>query len=892
MTPPEHRAESGKTAAPSSLSTALADRYRIERELGAGGMATVYLAHDVKHDRKVAIKVLHPDLAAALGAQRFLTEIKTTANLQHPHILPLHDSGEAGGLLFYVMPFVEGESLRDRLKRETPLPVDDAVRIAGQVASALDYAHRHGVIHRDIKPENILLHDGSALVADFGIALAVQSAGGERMTQTGLSLGTPQYMSPEQAMGEKQVDARADVYALGTVLYEMLTGDPPFTGSTVQAIVARVIGAEPEPVTLLRKSTPQHVAAAVHRALQKLPADRFATAQAFADAIAAVPAPSAPAIGAQSVEHARGWRITFGQPLVFGPMVLAAAATIVAAREWSVAHRATPVQVQQFTIDRPPTLHGSVGDNLAISPDGSAVIFSGTDADGIARLYLRRIDDLSVTPIPGTESGVDPFFSPDGQWIAFWVAGRLMKVDLRGGAPQPIADVANMTGGTWTSDGTIIVSVNGRLVSLPAAGGAARSTAAPDNAHGGVSQFFPTDARDGEHVVYASWGTGGIESERLGILTRSTGRTRRLDVPATSILGVVDGLLVYANATGSLMAAQVDLRSGALKSAPVPVASDVALGYRAQAEAALSGSGTLLYASGGAQSTVVLADSSGETPLLTEPRDYAYPRYSPDGKRLALAITSGATSDIWVYDLATRGFQRLSSGGSVNERPEWSPDGARVLYRSDRGKRSAIWWQPIDQSAPPTPLLTDPTLNFFEAVMSPDGRALVFQVDTSGGSLGYRMLQGDTSLKSLTGSHAAELMARLSPDGRWVAFASHESGVSQVVVQPFPGPAARIPISSAGGSEPVWSRDGRHLFYRSHGHFVVASISTTPAFRVISTANFMDDTYRPYGAPHANYDVSPDGKRLLVVKGETPRLVVVHNWSAEVKRQLQREPRQ
>ncbi|MGE5732241.1 MAG: protein kinase domain-containing protein, partial [Gemmatimonas sp.] len=837
--------------------------------------------------RRVAIKVLHPDLAAALGAQRFLSEIKTTANLQHPHILPLHDSGEAGGLLFYVMPYVEGESLRDRLKREKPLPIDDAVRITCQVASALDYAHRHGVIHRDIKPENILLHDGSALVADFGIALAVQSAGGERMTQTGLSLGTPQYMSPEQAMGEKQIDARTDVYALGAVLYEMLTGDPPFTGSTVQAIVAKVISAEPEPVTMLRKSTPRPVAAAVHRALEKLPADRFATAQAFAESLTAPTLAASSAMAERYSGRPIDWRAALGHPLVIGIVAVGIAAISIAAFEWHVARRTAPSTVQRFTIDLPTTFRGAVGANLAISPDGSAVVFSGTDASGVSRLYLRRLDDLTVTAIAGTEGGLRPFWAPDGQWVAFWVAGRLMKVDLRGGTPQPIGDVVEMTGGTWTGNGTIVVSINGQLVSFPAAGGSGRKTATVDSAHGEVQQFFPIATPDGDHVVYASWGTGGLEAVRLGILTISTGHARRLDVPATSALGVVDGSLIYGNATGSLIAAPVDPSSGSVTAAAVPVAGEVTLGFRGQAEAALSASGTLVYASGGAQSRLVLADSSGDTPLLPEVRDYGYPRYSPDGKRLAVAITSGATSDVWVYDFATRSFQRLSSGGSVNERPEWSSDGARVLYRSDRSRRSAIWWQPIDQSAPASALLADSKFNFFEAVMSPDGRYLVFQVDTSGGSIGYRMLEGDTSLKALTGSRASELMPRVSPDGHWVAFVSAESGMSPVVVQPFPGPGPRIQISSGGGFEPVWAPDGRRLYYRSNGHFVVASIATTPKFRVTSTANFMDDNYRPFGAPHANYDVSPDGKKLLVVKGETPRLVVVHNWWSEVQRRRQ-----
>src|SRR5512134_3119616 len=274
------------TDATARLTAALSDRYRIERELGAGGMATVYLAHDVRHDRRVALKVLRPELSAILGSQRFLAEIKTTANLQHPHILSLFDSGEAEGLVFYVMPYVEGETLRDRLKREHQLPVDDAVRIAREVADALDYAHQHGVVHRDIKPENILLHGGHALVADFGIALAAsRSEGGTRMTETGMSLGTPHYMSPEQAMGEREITPKADIYALGCVLYEMLTAEPPFVGPTAQAIIARVMTEEPRSLTLQRRTIPPHVEAAVRTALEKLPADRFASAAAFASAL-------------------------------------------------------------------------------------------------------------------------------------------------------------------------------------------------------------------------------------------------------------------------------------------------------------------------------------------------------------------------------------------------------------------------------------------------------------------------------------------------------------------------------------------------------------------------------------------------------------------------------
>ena len=380
------------------LKLGLADRYRVERDLGAGGMATVYLAHDLKHDRDVAIKVLHPDLGAALGGERFLSEIRTTARLQHPHILPLLDSGDAGGLLYYVMPVVTGESLRSRLARERQLPIPEAVRVAREVASALDYAHRQGVIHRDIKPENILLHDGQALVADFGIALAVQQAGGQRMTQTGLSLGTPQYMSPEQAMGERTIDARTDVYALGAVTYEMLVGEPPFTGPTVQTIVAKVLSERPIAPRTLRDTVPAVVENAVLTALAKLPADRHATAAEFARALTE----HAPATGEAhrgSVAARARWR----DPLVLG---LGAAALAFAGIAATLAARVGGSEADPFPVRTEITLHaeGGIGPGV-LSPDGRLVVFSGAAGPGRPpRYYLRRLDQLTSREIAGTET--------------------------------------------------------------------------------------------------------------------------------------------------------------------------------------------------------------------------------------------------------------------------------------------------------------------------------------------------------------------------------------------------------------------------------------------------------------------------------------------------------
>ena len=381
------------------LSAALGRSYTIERELGAGGMATVYLARDLKHDRLVAIKVLKPELAAVIGGERFLSEIKTTANLQHPHILALFDSGAVNGTVFYAMPFIDGESLRDKLDREKQLPIDDALRIAREVADALQYAHERGVIHRDIKPENILLQGGHALVADFGIALAASTTGGTRMTETGMSLGTPTYMSPEQAMGERTLDARTDIYALGCVLYEMLVGDPPFTGSTAQAIVARVLTGTPESLTAQRATIPAHVEAAVTTALQKLPADRFASAKAFVDALS-----NSAFTTAGTAHHlTRGTQSLTSRRTVAAlaaVALLSAVAAVAGTVGWMRTRRAPEPVEARFAIELPDgVVFGSPSSSkrrMGISPDGSQVAFITSTQFGSAAasaVFVRRASE-------------------------------------------------------------------------------------------------------------------------------------------------------------------------------------------------------------------------------------------------------------------------------------------------------------------------------------------------------------------------------------------------------------------------------------------------------------------------------------------------------------------
>ena len=379
-------------------------------------MATVYLAHDLKHDRDVAIKVLHPDLGAALGGERFLSEIRTTARLQHPHILPLLDSGDADGLLYYVMPLVTGETLRARLERERQLPIDDALRIAREAADALGYAHGLGVIHRDIKPENILLQGGHALVADFGIALAVQIAGSARMTQTGLSLGTPQYMSPEQAMGERAIDARSDIYSLAAVTYEMIAGDPPFTGSSVQAIVAKVMSERPTPLSTLRDTVPPGVEHAVLTALAKLPADRFATAAEFATAVSDTS--RARAVGSIA-SPGEDQRVTRLRRLSVALGAAALVAALAAAWAWTRAAPPSAQQVTRVSLALPASQWPQpqyFGSSIALSPDGSRLAYVGpSPTAGAGQVWIRALDALEATPVPGTAEALTAEWSPDGR---------------------------------------------------------------------------------------------------------------------------------------------------------------------------------------------------------------------------------------------------------------------------------------------------------------------------------------------------------------------------------------------------------------------------------------------------------------------------------------------
>ena len=889
------------------LTAALADRYRLERELGQGGMATVYLAQDLKHDRKVAVKVLRPELAAVIGAERFLSEIKTTANLQHPHILPLFDSGAAGqqgsraeewSFLYYVMPYVEGETVRDRISREKQLPVADAVRIACEVASALDYAHRHNVIHRDIKPENILLHDGRALVADFGIALAASKAGGTRMTETGMSLGTPHYMSPEQAMGEREITARSDVYALGCVLYEMLTGEPPFTGATAQAIVARVLTETPRPMLPQRHTIPPQVEVAVLTALEKLPADRYATAAEFAGALTTTNyAPRATVEMAAMGPASTFWKRRFA---------LAAGVAVVAMTlsSWG--------WMRARALADPPTTwqYISLGDSAtqtlnlpstALSPDGSVLIVKDNIQNGL--LWAKHNAALNPVAIPGTERASNPVFSPDGEWVAFIADQRLRKVRLSTGAIVTLADsaAAGFGGAAWLDDGTMIYvppDLN-RLLRISTSGGA--STVVLDNTGlQGVGFGYPTPLPGARGVIFQGCISGCVTMS-LRVLDLKTGTQKLLINEAAQGWYLPSGHLLYTQRNGTALVAPFNLDRLEVTGTGVPV-FDRVLVFDGFAQLAWSPSGSVVYATGESpndENVMMRVDRDGRTAIIDSAWTGRFTSLAlaPDGKRLAVGAGSGTGGlNIWIKQLDRGPVTRLSFGGG-DRRPIWSPDGRMVAFIRDTGSTSVVTARFADGTRPDTTLARI-RRQVQEVEWSRDGKWLVVRTDNgnegAGDLIGIRT-NGDTTPVVLVGSPFTELHPAVSPNGHWLAYTSNESGRNEVYVRPFPNTGdGRWQVSTAGGVTPRWSPDGRELYYLDAGRRMIAvSVTTSPSFAAGDRHPLFDASGFTLDDFHTPYDITPDGRffifaapRQLSAAVRPPSMVRVDHWFRDLEARL------
>ena len=802
--------------------------------------------------------------------------------------LPLFDSGEVDGLLFYVMPFVDGESLRARLDREKQLPIDEATRIAVAVAAALDYAHRHGVIHRDLKPENILLQDGQPLIADFGIALAVSNAGGARVTQTGLSLGTPQYMSPEQATGDRSIDARTDIYSLGAVTYEMFAGEPPHSGTTAQAIIARLMTEDPRPLTAVRRNVPAYIDAAVGCALEKLPADRFATAKEFSDALQGRAQSPVARAGLAAEKRARANLIL---PWAVAGVAVAVAA-LLGATVWSAARAPVPTPVR-FRIEPPAGLrigNYSSGLQLAISPDGQVVAFTAGQDN---KLFVRRLKDLDAVAVGGVDRVSDIRFSGDGRVIGYKGAGTFSKIPVSGAAkPTTVLEQNVWHGMGWTYSADMIYALNDTIWRITKEG-VARPIANADprsEAHWNSPYPMPDGRTLAVRVVTRGPSTAQ-PAHRLGLLSIDGGAATIVDIDFENVVGYLDGVLVYGSRPGRVMAVRLDLAKRRASGEPVAMVDDAAYKGTGGVMAVLSENGTLAYVGNSNASRADVIDERGTVSFsLPEGHVYSGPLWSPDGRRIAVTVTDERDLDIWVYDVGTRVLSRLTQTKTARA-SSWTPDGTRIAFISE----GRAHWVASDGSSLPVQIPGTSALGARQHTsvgFSPDGKYAIvrYPPPRTGGTPREAQavavpLAGGAPVPMLESTNTT-LSIRLSPDSRWVAYVTRESGEDQVYVTRFLTEGGRVQISATGGTSPQWARDGRHLYFRDRDTLRVATLDVTGALpRVLAVA----PAFAGYaGLITGPFDLQPEGKGVVTVRqmGEGARIAVVTNWFSEVRGSL------
>jgi serine/threonine-protein kinase len=804
------------------------------------------------------------------------------------------------------MPYVEGETLRAKLNRETQFGVDEAVRIAREVADALDYAHRHGVIHRDIKPENILLHDGRPMVADFGIALAVSAAAGGRMTETGLSLGTPHYMSPEQATAEKEISARADVYSLASVLYEMLTGEPPHMGNSAQQIIMKIIADVPRPVTELRKAVPPHVAAAVAKALEKLPADRFPSAAAFAEALGN-PAFTTGAVGGSTVA---------GGPSKQRRLIWTAVAALLGVIGLAnigllLRGPAKPPEVVRFTLGFPGNhrldLQGDEDVPFALSPDGTQIAYGAIDSStGARRLYIRRLDQLEGTPLQGTEDAVAPFFSPDGLWVAFVTEEdeKLKKVPATGGPAITLADDVPeaVASGSWGDDGFIVYTAapGPHLARVRGTGGVPERIRSDSTGLGGlVRMLWPSVLPGGEAVLFTRC-EGNCLTRDLVVVDVATGAVTVMVPGATRGWYVATGHLIYATDNGAVYAVPFDPETRTVQGSPVPVLDQVQAGFANGSRMAISPAGHLIYVPGIAQRgvQVVEVDRSGrETVVISRFGQFRQPRWSPSRDRIAVTVTDEKGAQIWIYDVASATLSQLTFEGS-NVRPTWSPDGARVAYWSFRTEgQSGLYWVPADRSGPEERVVDGEVIGASTTYWTRDGAWIVidgdhqdstradediFAVETGAG---HKLLPA-------VATPADEQTGTVSPDGKWIAYNSGEGGQWQVYLRPFLRDGGRWLISTGPGTTPLWTSNTEVVYIDPQARKLTAArLELGATVRVTSREPLFGwESYRINNST-PDYDASHDGQRFLVLRGidamqRGVEPIVVLNWFEDVKRRM------
>jgi len=879
--------------------------YQVISLLGAGGMGEVYEARDSKLGRKVALKILPATFANdAERLARFQREARMLAALNHPNIATIHGLEQSGGVHYLVMELVPGQTLAERIANGG-LPVEEALKIAGLIAEALEAAHEKAVIHRDLKPANVkVTPEGRVKVLDFGLAKAFAGEGTVDLSQAvtlseeGRILGTPSYMSPEQARG-LAVDKRTDIWAFGCVLYEMLTGRTPFAGQTLSDILAAILKHEPD-WGALPERTPPKIRDLLRRCLQKDSQRRLrdiGDARLEIEELSAAPANATPAQTAATPVR-EPWRHA---PFWLATCVVLATFTGIAVWKLKPSPRDTPA-VARFLLPIPSGVRLSPANfsdsSLSVSPDGTHLAFIG-DQGGRHQLYLRTLEAADTKTFQGTDDATNPFFSPDGQWLAFFADGKLKKIPSGGGTPVVLADAGSSRGGNWGDDGTIVFTPSARgagVFQVSANGGTAKAITTLDSSKGETSHRQPELLPGARAVLFTAY---GATYQDVSIVAQSLKSGERhvliqgASLPHYSPTGHL--LYVQPKLPGVVMAVAFDPVNLRVTGTPAPVLQDVLTDRGDKATWSLSRSGMLVYAAGGfqeAENNLVWVDRKGVAAPAGTPlrRPYAFPRISPDERRLVVEL-DGIQNNLWVYDFPAKTLNRLTFDGN-NAWPIWTPDGKRITYASNRSEPWQIFWRLADGSGKEERLLVGPG-DQQPYSWSSDGKLLAFYGESrlSGQDVWVFSVNGDPRAQPFLQTAASEVDAAFSPDGRWMSYASDESGRYEVYVQPFTGSGGKWQISPDGGREPLWSRSGREIFYRSGDKMMVVQVATQPAFQAVIAQRLFQGPYQSTNSVSPNYDVSADGQRFLMVQPseQQPAITefnVVLNWFEELKRRV------
>jgi Tol biopolymer transport system component len=882
--------------------------YEILAPIGAGGMGEVYQAKDQKLGRDVAIKVLPEEFAKDTDrVARFQREAKLLASLNHPNIASIYGLEESGGTIFLVLELVEGETLADQLKRG-PIPVEDALKFALQISEALEAAHEKGIIHRDLKPANIkVTPDGKVKVLDFGLAKAFAPEQGDlnlsnsptlsnAATQLGVILGTAAYMSPEQARG-KSVDKRTDIWAFGCVLFEMLTGQAAFQGEDVTEILAAVVKSGAN-LDLLPADTHPRVREIISRCLQKDVKKRYQDVGDVRYELEQVLADPSGAPTQQATTTEARMKPRTMLPWLAAAIILTA--IIAGMVVWRVRPR-EPLLVTRFDYVLPDEAQQAVSVRsdtiLALSPDGRQFVYSTGKG-----LFLRSMDRSEVRRISSADDNPsNPLFSPDGQRVAYWSEAdrKLKTIAISGGAPIALCNFGVVLGASWDADGAIVYSEEGKGILRISVKGGIPETLIDAK---GEAFYHPRLLPDGKSVLF----TVGPYPYQIAVQSLES-KKRKVLFAGDCASYLPTGHIVYALAN-NLYAIPFDLNKLEVTGESVSMAEGVFRSSSVYApEFAVSASGTMVYmfetANSATERKLVWVDREGKEELFTAPANsYSGPRISPDGKRIALAIRTGDNGNIWIWDLVRGSLTRLTLAGFLDNSPLWTPDGKRIVFASNRagGGYFHVLWTAADGSGDVAQLgLGSTALNDWPRCWSGDGNTLILTCGRNAYDIGVVSMKGDQTPKLLLSGKANEINPHISPDRRWLSYASDESGKYEVYVRPFPDVSkAKWQVSTSGGDSPLWSPDGRELFYRNGDAVMAVSVKTDPTFSLETPRTLFRGTYVSVdpvelGSAFEAWDISPDGRRFLMMKGSGPataskglRFNIVLNWFEELKQRM------